>query len=55
MVDSHTLIFRSDMGNVILNRNRATWGNTDARLTPQAFYEPTLNRQIAIREMGGGW
>ena len=42
------------MGNGVLNRDQTTWGNTDARLTPKAFYEPTINRQIAIRELGRG-
>ena len=41
------------MRNVILNRNPTTWRNTDTRLTPHAFYDPTLNQKIAIREMGG--
>ena len=31
-------------------------GNTETRLAPHAFYEPTLNRGIAIRELGVcGW
>ena len=39
---------------MILNRNRTTWANTDTRLTPKLFYEPT-RKKIAIREMGGGY
>ena len=56
MGGSKTLIPLSEMGNVILNRNRPTWegGNTDTRATPLAFYEPTLNREISSHEMGGG-
>ena len=53
MVDSKTLIRLAEMGNDILNQNQATWANTDTRINPQTFYEPTLNRKIAIREMGG--
>ena len=41
------------MRNVILNRNRKTWGSADTRLTHQAFYEPTINHKIATRELGG--
>ena len=54
LVDSQSLIFLSEMRNGILNRNPTTWDNADARLAPKAFYEPTLNRQIDIRELGGG-
>ena len=41
------------MRNGILNRNRTTWGNTDAWLAPRAFYEPTVNQEISIREPEG--
>ena len=40
------------MRHVISNRNKTTWYNTDTRPTPEEFYEPGLNRQIAIREIG---
>ena len=52
-VGSQTLIFLSEMRNAISNRNKTTRTNTDARTSPRAFYEPTHNREIAIREMGG--
>ena len=42
------------MRNVILNRNRTTWENTDTRLATKAFFEPTVSHQIDIREMGRG-
>ena len=51
MVDSQTLIVLSKMGNVILNRNQTPRTNTDTRLTPKVFFEPTTNHQIAIHEM----
>ena len=54
LVGSKALVFLSEMRNAILNRNQTTWGNTDARLAPRAFYEPAHNREIAIRERGGG-
>ena len=54
MVDSQAVIFLSEMGDWILNRNQSTWGNTDTRLAPHAFYEPTVYRKIDIRELGGG-
>ena len=53
MVDSQTLIFLPEMRNGILNRNQTTRTNADTRLTPKAFYEPTLNQEISIREMVG--
>ena len=40
------------MRNAILNRNQTTWTNTDARTSHRAFYEPTHNQPVAIREMG---
>ena len=43
----------SKMSNVISTRNQTTWANTDARASHRAFYEPTHNRKIAIRELGG--
>ena len=54
LVDPQTLISLSKMGNGILNRNQATWTNTDTRASPKEFYEPTHNQQIAIREIGCG-
>ena len=53
LVDSHTLICLSEMRNVTSNRNKTTWSNTDTRLNPEEFYEPCLNHQISIRELGG--
>ena len=53
LVDSQTLIFASEMRNVILDRNKTTWSNKDATLSPKEFYEPDINRRIAIREIGG--
>ena len=50
--DSQTLIALSKMSNGISNRNKTTRPNTDARLNSDEFYEPGLNRQISIREMG---
>ena len=32
-------------------RNKTTWANKDARLTPEGFYEPGLIQKIAIREL----
>ena len=58
LVDSHTLIALSEMRHEILNRNQTTWANTDTRISPKAFYEPTHNHQIDIREVvgiGGGF
>ena len=55
VVVAQTLIFLSGMGNGILNRNQTTWENTDTRLIPQAFYEPTHNQKIPIREMWWWW
>ena len=37
----------------IPNRNQTPCNNTDKRTSPDAFYEPTQNREIDIREMGG--
>ena len=34
------------------NRNQTTWTNTDTRASPRAFYEPTHNQEISIRELG---
>ena len=53
LVYSKTLIALSEMGNAILNRNQTTWGNTDARLGPGEFYDPTLNRRVAIHDLWG--
>ena len=53
LVDSKTLIFLSEMRNVISGRNKTTRSIADARRTPWEFYEPGINREIAIREMGG--
>ena len=53
MADSQSLTFLPKMRNGILNPNQTTWPNTDTRLTPELFYEPTLNREIDIRDMGG--
>ena len=53
LFDSQTLIFLWKMRNWILNRNRTKCTNADTRLTPKSFYEPTLNRQIDIHDMGG--
>ena len=53
-VYSQTLIALSKMRNVISNHNQTTWGNTDARTSPKAFYEHTRNQQIAISEIGVG-
>ena len=50
---SQTLIFLSEMANGILNRNPTTRANVDTRLSPNAFYEPGVNLQIAIHELGG--
>ena len=52
-VGSPKLICLSAMGNVISNRNRTTWSNTDTRQSHRAFYEPTRNQKIDIRELGG--
>ena len=53
-VGSRTLIPLSEMRNGISNSNQTTtWGNTDARTSPDAFYEPNRKRPIAIHEMGG--
>ena len=41
------------MGSEISNRNQTTRTNTDAMTSHRAFYGPTHNQQIAIREMGG--
>ena len=41
------------MRNVILNRNRTPWANTDTTASPEAFYEPRRNQQISIHELGG--
>ena len=54
MVGSETLVILSRMGNAISNRNQTMRPNADARLAPVDFYEPTVNRQIAIREPGLG-
>ena len=54
LVDSQTIILLSKMRNVIPSRNQTTWGNTATRLTPKAFYEPTISQQIAVRDLGGG-
>ena len=40
------------MRNENSNRNKTTWPNTGTRLNPDEFYEPFLNRQIDINEMG---
>ena len=42
------------MGKEIPHRNETTWTNTGARTSPQAFYKPIHNQQIAIHELGGG-
>ena len=55
LVDSETLISLSKMRNELLNRNQTTWANADAMICPQTFYEPTINQQIAIRELGGAF
>ena len=52
LVGSQALICLSEMRNGILNRNQTTWANTDTRLTTRAFYDPTINREIDIRETG---
>ena len=52
-VGSHTLISLSEMRNGIPNRNQTTWTNTDTMASHRAFYEPTRNQKIAIRELGG--
>ena len=50
---SQTLISLSGIRNATPNRSITTWYNAATRLTPKEFYEPRLNHQIAIREMGG--
>ena len=40
------------MRNEYLRGNQTTWANTDARIRPLTFYEPDLQRRIAIRELG---
>ena len=40
------------MGSGISNRNKTTWPNTDNRLKSKEFYEPGINRGIAIRATG---
>ena len=42
------------MRSEIPNRNKSTGPHTDTRLNSAEFYEPCLNRQIAIRELVGG-
>ena len=54
MVDSQNVNFLSKMRNAILNRNQTTWGNSDARLTPRAFYEPTVSRKLLFARWGWG-
>ena len=54
LVDSATLICLSKMRNELLNRNRTTWANAGAMISPRTFYEPTLSQKIAIRELGVG-
>ena len=40
------------MRNGISNRTKTTWPNTDNRLNSDEFYEPGINRQIDIQELG---
>ena len=54
LVDSQTLVFLTEMRSEYLRGNQTTWGNTDTRILPVTFYEPDLQRRIAIREMGRG-
>ena len=53
MVDSQTLISLTKMRDEILNGNPTTRENTDTWVKSQTFYEPNLNRRIAIRDLGG--
>ena len=53
MVDSQALRFLSEMRIWALNPNLTTWADAGARLIPKISHGPTVNRQIAIREMGG--
>ena len=54
LVEAQTLIFLSKMMNGISNRNKTKWSIAGARLTPEEFYEPGINREISIRELGRG-
>ena len=40
------------MRNGYLRGNQTAWANADTRIRPITFYEPHLQRRIAIREMG---
>ena len=51
---SQTHVFLTKMRNEYLRVNQTAWGNTDTRIRPLTFYEPDLQRRIAIREMGWG-
>ena len=54
LVDTQTLILLSELRNVILNRNQTTWANTDTRLTPKDFYEPTMTIEFLFLSWEGG-
>ena len=52
LVDFQALIFLAKMRNEIPNRNQTTLANTGAMASRRAFYEPTHNQKIDIRDLG---
>ena len=53
LAGSRTLIFVSQMRNVIATRHLTACANADTRLTPKEFYDPCRNQKIAIPELSG--
>ena len=53
LVDSQTLISLSKMRHESPNRNQTPYANTDARTSPNAFYEPTHNQKIPTMRWEG--
>ena len=54
LADSQTIVLLAKMRNVYLRGNQTLRANTDARIRPLTFYEPDLQKRIAIHELEGG-
>ena len=53
LADAPTLISLSEMRSGIPNRNKTALPSTHTGLTQKEFYDPGINREIAIRELEG--